>query len=422
MRRERRGGAVEVLYVSTSPSPGEFDRMSGTEISGEQRVVYGLPEASFKFHNLLRQGFALDRDVHVHSLVGRPISSATHHGRTWRRRSERLAPNYVVDHVGLVNLPVAKQLGAAAACALRTAQWRFRTRHAETRMLVLDGAYVSAMPAVLLALAGSSVVRVGIFADLYSYMADVTDAAGRRVSFVHRLARRVTRTATSRLQVFVVLTAAMARVLPTDGREVLVMEGLVDHRSPRTQGTKSDQPTILYAGALKEEYGLRDLVEGFARFDRPDARLVVYGRGDYSADLERASLADPRIQFRGSLPLDEVFEEERRAWLLVNPRPVHEEFTRYSFPSKTLEYLASGSPVLTTRLPGMPEEYYPYVWTIDAPGPDGVAEALSAVFTHDPDEFIRRGQAGQAFVLDHKNNAVQAQKITHIAQGISLHG
>ena len=38
----------------------------------------------------------------------------------------------------------------------------------------------------------------------------------------------------------------------------------------------------------------------------------------------------------------------------VNPRQNNEEFTKYSFPSKTMEYLASGVPVVAYKLDGIP--------------------------------------------------------------------
>ena len=46
-----------------------------------------------------------------------------------------------------------------------------------------------------------------------------------------------------------------------------------------------------------------------------------------------------------------------------------------------MEYMASGTPVLTTRLPGMPAEYYPYVEFIDEETPEGIARALKRVLS-----------------------------------------
>ena len=99
------------------------------------------------------------------------------------------------------------------------------------------------------------------------------------------------------------------------------------------------------------------------------------------------------------------------ATLLVNPRPTHEEFVKYSFPSKTMEYMASGTPVLTTKLPGMPKEYYEYVDFIHSETPDGVAQALKQVLSLTDETLFEKGCRAREFVLKHKNNVVQARKI-----------
>ena len=51
--------------------------------------------------------------------------------------------------------------------------------------------------------------------------------------------------------------------------------------------------------------------------------------------------------------------------MLVNPRPDNEEYTRYSFPSKNIEYLLTGKPVVAYLLSGMPEVYQDFMCTID---------------------------------------------------------
>ena len=76
-----------------------------------------------------------------------------------------------------------------------------------------------------------------------------------------------------------------------------------------------------------------------------------------------------------------------------------------------MEYMASATPVLTTRLPGMPKEYYPYVNFIDDESPRGIARALEAVFSRTEADLGRQGQAARDFVLKERNNRVQAGKI-----------
>ena len=412
-------GQIEVLYVSSAPTEAEFRRMRASERTGAQVVTYGMPEASFKFHTLIQRGL-VEHGCRVHSLVGRSITRQFHTGRWWPRRREAVSDQLTVDHLPFPNLPLVRQLWLALGMARGALAWRWRTRKAATRLLVVDGAYVSAMSAVLPCLRGARLTRVGIFADLYSYMVDIDDASDRRVGAVYRAARRSVSASLAMLDAYVVLTEQMAQVLDTDGKPYMVMEGLVDsalvEHNP-VPAERSDHPTVLYAGALRKEYGLETLVRGFQAWDDSSAELVVLGQGEYAAELADIAAVDPRISYLGPVPLAEVLEAERRAWLLVNPRPPDETFTQYSFPSKNMEYLASGTAVLTTRLPGMPDEYLDHVLTVDPPDAAGMAAALETAFALGRDELLRRGEQGRDFVLTHKNNIQQAGRILRLAEG-----
>ena len=104
-------------------------------------------------------------------------------------------------------------------------------------------------------------------------------------------------------------------------------------------------------------------------------------------------------------------QKEQEATLLVNPRPTDEEYVKYSFPSKTMEYMASGTPVLTTVLPGMPKEYYPYVYLLEDETAEGIAEKLKQVLSESDENLFEKGREARTFVLETRNNVVQAQKI-----------
>lgn len=410
---------AEILYVSSVPDAEQFQRIKDSRRAGIQEVTYGMPEASFTFHTLIQQGL-LAQGCHVHSLVGRPVSRRFYRGLFWRRRVSTPAPGLTVDHLAMPLHRALKLVWLAASFVVHARRWERRTRGSDRRVLVVDAAYVSVMPWVLRALRRSDVVRIGVFADLYSYMAEVADASNRRSGPVHAVARREVATSFTLLDGYVVLTRQMAGVVNPHDKPCLVMEGLVDAEdpvaAPRPAVPRSGHPTVLYAGALRREYGLETLVRGFQAWPEPEAELVVYGQGDYASELAAIAAADSRITYRGAAPRAEVLQAEREAWLLVNPRPVDQEFTQYSFPSKNMEYLASGTAVLTTRLPGMPPEYLAYVLTIDAPGPDGVAEALAKAFAEGRDGLAERGHRGRTFVLEEKNNVRQAGRILDLAE------
>ena len=175
----------------------------------------------------------------------------------------------------------------------------------------------------------------------------------------NRLYRHLTNRVIDRCTDYVFLTERMNSRLNPRGKPYIVLEGHADiamaDKSPSL--SRKESPRVcLYAGSVCALYGLPELVEGFRKADLPNARLVIYGPGDYVEELKAICAEDPRVEYGGMLLSSQVVEKEMEATLLVNPRPTGEEYVKYSFPSKTMEYMASGTPVLTTRLPGMPAE------------------------------------------------------------------
>ncbi|MBE6584946.1 MAG: glycosyltransferase, partial [Ruminococcaceae bacterium] len=84
----------------------------------------------------------------------------------------------------------------------------------------------------------------------------------------------------------------------------------------------------------------------------------------------------------------------------------------YSFPSKTMEYMASGKPVVMYRLDGIPSEYDPYLFYADpeADPVDGMREILSWVLSH-KEEASERAALARKFVTTQKNAHIQGQRI-----------
>jgi len=404
---------TKVLYVSSVPSPTEFEEIARARRPGIDHASYGMSESGFKFHTLIMEGLVSSDDCQVLSLVGRSVNRKMYWGGYWPARRERCGPKLSVHHVGFLNVPIVKQVQVTAAIFVRTIAWLLKHRREERKVIIMDASYITVIPAVILASGASSAKKAAIFADIYSYMGKVRDASDKP-----RIGSRVLRTLMPhvyrQLDTFVLLTEQMNGVVNSRGKPHIVMEGLVDigmRSSQNELSGKAEHPTVLYAGALRKQYGLENLVRGFEALVDPRVRLEIYGEGDYVPDIERAALRDGRISYGGLVPNKEVVEHEKRAWVLVNPRPASQEFTRYSFPSKNMEYMVSGTPVLTTRLPGMPAEYYGYVSTIDGDDADAITDALSRELARDPSELHAQGERARSFVLAKKNNVVQTARI-----------
>lgn len=176
--------------------------------------------------------------------------------------------------------------------------------------------------------------------------------------------------------------------------------------------TKLTKKIVIYAGGLHEEYGIKSLVDGFRKLNESDTELHLFGHGPMVEDIEQLMSEDNRIKYFGIVPNSKVVEAELQATLLVNPRPTVEDFTKYSFPSKNIEYMVSGTPILTTVLAGMPREYHEYVYLLEDESTDGIHDKLKELLLDTPQEELRlKGRRAKEFVLENKNNIYQANRI-----------
>ncbi len=219
---------------------------------------------------------------------------------------------------------------------------------------------------------------------------------------------------------FVFLTEYMSGKVNIYNKPYIVIEGIVSKENENDQAIieKFIKKTIAYTGTLNEKYGIKLLVDAFMKVEIDNAELIICGNGDSEEYIKDISFVDNRIKYLGAVSREESILLQRKATLLVNPRPTNEEYTKYSFPSKNMEYMLSGTPVLTTKLPGMPDEYYDYVYLIDDESVDGLTKTLTEVLEKSNEEMYELGIRAKNFVLKAKNSVIQTKKIIDMLSDI----
>ena len=349
---------------------------------------------SQKYHRLLIEGLAAGAKVDV--VANPPVNRSVLSEKFLRLpREEEGGATY--RYIPAIRNPIAKAIAVGFGTFFKTLLLLDRDS-----AVIVDGLNrVTALSAMLAArLRGKPCV--GIVTDL----PDMLSGSG----FSKKLANFVIRHCTH----YVLLTEAMNGYLNKRGKPYVILEGHADitmaDRLPSLE-KKAAPRVCFYAGGVSRQYGLANLVEGFRKADIPNAQLHIYGPGDYVKELQQIAAEDPRVSYGGMLLNTEIVEKEQEATLLVNPRPTDEEYVKYSFPSKTMEYMASGTPVLTTVLPGMPKEYHPYVYLLEEETADGIAERLTEVLSNSDEALFQKGKEARSFVLERKNNVIQARKI-----------
>ncbi len=213
---------------------------------------------------------------------------------------------------------------------------------------------------------------------------------------------------------YILLTEQMNEVVNRQEKPYMVMEGLcdVDMVHSDVEHREIDKKIVIYAGGLFEKYGIKRLIEGFRRLTDRNIELHLFGHGPMAKEIEQLTSIDNRIKYFGVVPNNKVVEAELKATLLVNPRPTVEDFTKYSFPSKNIEYMVSGTPMLTTILAGMPLEYHEHVYLLKDESTEGIYNKLKELLLDTPQEELRlKGQRAKEFVLKNKNNIHQSKRV-----------
>lgn len=181
---------------------------------------------------------------------------------------------------------------------------------------------------------------------------------------------------------------------------------------------KSKEVSLFYAGSFGKKDGVLDLIDAFdcLAAKKKNVRLVLTGRGtkeDMALFFARvqSSPFKPIIDYRGFLDEDDYYD-------VLNSVDIHcmtrtdLDYSNAGFPFKLGEYLATGKPVIASRVsdidcfldqgknamivkPGCPEEI----------------EAAAAFLIDNPDNALQIGNSGRNVAFSNFDHKVQGKKL-----------
>lgn len=386
-----------ISYISTT-----MDQETFASLFTNPKTMPG--QQGPKFNRLLMEGLA-ENGAEVHACTGRPVNT--------RNCSRKFLPavtrvqneRFVYRYGSVLNLPFIKNIWQMAGAYFAVC----RESRLGASAVICDVLNASISFGASVAAKRKKIPCIGIVTDLPELM--VTGVNKRHV--------RMVRSVIDKCSGYVFLTEAMNERLNPTNKPYTIIEGVCDanmiHREKKSSQGGSTRK-CLYAGLLDARYGVKMMVEGFLQAELPDVELHIFGDGPYAEELIGVARKHRNILYHGTVMNEVVVQAELEADLLINPRPTHEEFTRYSFPSKNMEYMATGTPVLTTCLPGMPKAYRQYVYLLEDETVQGVSRALRKVLALPADERNSIGLQARSFVLGKKSSAKQAKKILDLLQ------
>lgn len=208
---------------------------------------------------------------------------------------------------------------------------------------------------------------------------------------------------------YILFTDPMKEVIDIKDKQFLVMEGIANDIPPQVNISKR-RNIVMYAGGLHPDNNLDLLIESINKSEKAE-ECWICGSGPMEEYINAIAKNNSKIKMLGRLNHDEVKKLEKEVKILVNLRDPNIELTKYSFPSKTIEYLASGAEVVSTRLEGIPNEYFKYVTPVDDLISDNLANVFDAIMSLKEEVRIERAKCALDFLRNEKSAKIQTEKI-----------
>lgn len=249
---------------------------------------------------------------------------------------------------------------------------------------------------------------VVVVPDLPEYM---SGKSGTVRNFLKKIDKKLINQCLSSFDGFVLLSPFMREKLPVNEKPWLQFEGIYQSNKVHKETVEKEKlRTIMYTGNIYRRRGVDMLLDAFRQIENPNYRLWIRGNGELKQTILDMAKEDPRIVYFEPVEREELLRMERRATVMVNPTPASLEFTKYFFPSKTMEYMASGTPTLMFRLACLPKEYEPFVFFSDE-SVEALRDKLIEICEMPQDELDRFGKAASDFIISNKNAQVQARRV-----------
>ena len=338
-------------------------------------------------------------------LLGRPGTLTTRMGWTIR-----LLP--------YLNFYPLKWLTAGMSAFVALLLWSWRNRK---RTRVIHCVNLTMPPGIFIWLAArlTGARTIASILDVFKPGALVPDTWYRRLDFA--MQRRLL----PHYDGMMVVADAIAEDL-VPGRRVCRIEGglLPIHfaKRPPTQPRRAgDAFRVVLSGSLEVYNGVELALRAAASL--PEGyQLLVAGVGSRTEHVREYSRRDPRIQYLGFLDFADVLQLYWSADLLLNVRLTRTVDTRYFFPSKLMELLASGTPVLSTCTGHVEREYGHVTYLLREETPEILASEIMRIARLPVDQREALGARAREFMLENKTWQRQGEKLLRYIEAEVLVG
>ncbi len=327
------------------------------------------------------------------------------------RRKQKFQNTYI-KYIHYINIAFLKEICYFISTCVRIIKWAIKNRKQCDKCIYSNTHYAPVSLGIVLIGSLLKIKKIVTFTDLSLFT--YSEEKIKRMPLYKRIVIRPYVKLVNKLQqsydLYVLFSKPMNNIVNPKNKPYVVMEGIYNPDNLDLNKVEKKN-AIAHAGTLNKEVGIDKILEVFSKIKDRDLELWLIGKGDMEETIKKETEKDKRIKFIGFIPKNEVFEYLKKARLLVNLRNPKDIYTKYSFPSKTFEYMVSGTPFFTTKLDGITEEYYNFLYTTNSYDTETIANEIEKVIHKEEKELDEFGMEARRFILQNKNAKKQINKV-----------
>ena len=319
--------------------------------------------------------------------------------------------NKQIEYIKYINIPFIKEIFYFVNTIIKILFWNFKTRKIKNRYIFANLHYAPVSLGIVLTGKLLKIKKVIAFTDLSLYT--YSEEKIKKMKIYKKMVIKPYLKLINKLQksydLYILFSKQMNNIVNPNNKPFLVMEGIYNPEGLNLKKVEKKH-AITYAGKLNKEMGIKKILEIFKTIKDEKLELWLLGNGDMVDEIIENTKKDNRIKYLGFKERNEVFKYLKSSKLLINLRNPNDEYTKYSFPSKTFEYMVSGTPIISTKLEGIPEEYYKYIFSV--PYNDKlIKEKIEEILKIHKNKLEKLGNDAREFVLKNKSPEKQVQRI-----------
>ncbi len=374
------------LYYISNILPMEVIHSMGRSVAGAQSQVTLAKELDG----------VLNGDVELLSIV-----------RQGNKESKQMCDRIVFgnkrhDTIFHINRPFLEELFAGIQVFFKTLKWALKNRKEDRKVLFMNAPNEVITPVLLLK-------KMGL-CEAYSFLIDSPFAITGVESAYLKWRKKDYEKGLKKLNKcngVILLNNNVVRILGLTNPTKTILLGFeasdCNFRNEQYSDIKNRKKRLMYAGTLSYVNGIEQMLNAFALLNEDDYIIDICGYGPQEDLVNSFCEKHKNATYHGRVSNEELDNLYSQADLLVNIRLPEDEVNNFSFPSKLIGYLYSGTVVVSSDFSSLPDSYRDFIYVTKDIEPQTIADEIEFIFAQDESVLTERARKSREFVEKNQN-------------------